>query len=217
MKKIIILILAICAININSNCQINKDSVVKQVKNIETYVTVTDNQNGEKSIVIESEDAGNNLPAKYLKNHFKSNKHVNRHLSHLQKAFVLMPVILFAFMLLMIFFWLRRDNFKFSELFSSKFQESVIKTTVTKADTNDTSKSITEVREEPVFKRSSSRFIALLTVFTILIIVICLISYFIYFTISDYKPMPYISGLWKILAVLLIGIIPYSINRMFKK
>jgi len=44
MKKFIILILAICAININSNCQINKDSVVKQVKNIETYVTVTDNQ-----------------------------------------------------------------------------------------------------------------------------------------------------------------------------
>lgn len=217
MKKIIILILAFCAINFNSNCQIKKDSTVKQVKNIETYVTVTDNQNGEKNIVIESEDGNNNFPVKYIKNHFKSKKHTAKHISIAQKAFVLMPVVLFAFMLLMIFFWLRRDNFKFSELFSSKFQESVIKVTTTKADSSDASKTITEVREEPIFKRSSSRFIALLTIFTILIIVICLVCYYIYFTISDYQPMPNISGLWKIIATLLIGIIPYSINRMFKK
>ncbi len=217
MKKIIILLLAICTIPIIGISQIKKDSTVKNVKNIETYVTVTDNQNGEKDIVIESENAQNNLPANYLKKHFISNKHFNRHLSITQKAFVLMPVILFVFMLLLFFFWLRRDNFKLSELFSSKFQESTIKTTSTIPDPNDSTKTITEIYEEPIFKRSSSRFIALLTVFTVLIIAICLVSYFIYFTISDYQPMPYISGLWKIIATLLIGIIPYSINMMFKK
>ncbi len=217
MKKLIIFILVVCAHSYNIYAQVKNDSTIKHVKNVETFVTVTDNQNGEKNIVIESDDACNNLPSKFIKKHFKHDKNIIKHLSISQKVFVLMPIILFLFMFLLIFFWLRRDNFKLSELFSSKFHENIIKTSITKTDPTDSSKTITEVREEPVFKRSSSRFIALLTIFTILIIAICLICYFIYFTISGYQPMPNITGLWKIIAVLLIGIIPYSINMMFKK
>lgn len=217
MKKLIIFIFVICAYSYIAFAQVKNDTVVKHVKNIETFVTVTDNQNGEKSIIIDSDDANNNLQSKFLKKHFKHNKNRIKHLSISQKAFVLMPIILFLFMFLLIFFWLRRDNFKLSELFSSKFHDNTIKTTVTKTDPTDASKTITEVREEPLFKRSSSRFIALITIFTILIIAICLVSYFIYFTISGYQPMPNITGLWKIIATLGIGIIPYSINMMFKK
>jgi hypothetical protein len=232
MKKIIVFILCVIFCSFLVQSQNVKDTLNKQGKIIEKRIIVTDNESGDEDIMIDANcPMGHNDQMsgsccqnsdkhmrfmkgfKNLKNHFKANV---KHLSYSQKALVLMPVILFLFVFIIFLFWLRRENFKLSDTLSSHKVE-IIKTTHTHTDPNDPTKTITETHEEAFYPKSSSRLLALLTGFTAIIIAICAITYFAYFSINLCTIPPHFGGLWIIFFILGIGIIPYAIKTMFKK
>jgi len=215
MKKTILLIFFASFIFNGVFSQVKSDTIIKNTKN-ETFVTVTKSIDGNREVTIQTDNDGFKDIQKIIKKK-KSKNNYGRHLSKIQKAFALMPVLIYLLFFMLMFFVLHRNNFKFSDLFTAKCPKTIVKTTTTKTDPSDSTKTITEVREEPVDKTSLSRFLALITVLVLLTLIVCAFCYYIYFSLSGYKPIQNISSLWLVFGTLVIGIIPYSIKTMFKK
>lgn len=233
MKKILVFFLCIIFCSFAVHSQNVKDTLNKHGKVIVKRIIVTDNESGDEDIVVDGncpqgnhncmpESCGPNCMKhmKFMENHEQSRNCIIgtvKHLSHIQKAFVLMPIILFLFVFIIFFFWLRRENFKLSDALSSRSPVEIIKTTHTRTDPSDHSKTLTETHEEAFYPRSSCRLLAFLTGITAIIIALCAITYFAYFSINLCTLPPHFGELWIIFFILGIGMIPYAIRTMFKK
>lgn len=130
-----------------------------------------------------------------------------------QWLLVFLPVL---FTLLLGFYfirWIRKDGFKLADALSATQGNS---TTVTETRTDAANPAqppvatTTTTGQEPV--RSTSRFIAFVTGIAAIIIAVCLVTYYAYFAIAGCATPPNYEDLWKILAGLGIGVIPYGVN-----
>jgi hypothetical protein len=231
MKKTLAFILCIifCSFAVQSQ---NVKDTAKQGKVIEKRIIVTSNEFGDEDIMIDGNcpmghsDQMSGSCCQDSKKHMRFMKKFKQpdncitckigHLNLTNKLFVLMPVFLFLFVFVIIFFWLRRENFKLSDILTSHKTE-IIKTTHTHTDPNDSTKTITETHEEVYYPKSSSRLLALLTGIAAIIISICMFTYMVYFSVKLCTPAPNFGGLWIIFFILGLGIIPYTIKTMFKK
>lgn len=124
----------------------------------------------------------------------------NRNLSHNSIAWLLvfLPVILFLLVGYYAIRLLLRGRFDLSETLSTIKMESI-----RTADVTTTT---------PRLIGSTSRLVAFITGITALLIAVCLVTYYAYFTIAECGGNLQFDGLWKILAGLGIGVIPYGIN-----
>ena len=141
------------------------------------------------------------------------------HMSPARKAFALMPVILFLFVFLIFLFWLRKENYKLSDALSSKSPE-ILKTTHTRTDPADPTKTITETKEEIFYPRSASKLIAFFTALAGIVVVICGLSFHAYTMLSGIGmggEKHHGGGLIFIVMVLFVGMLPYVFRVMFKK
>jgi hypothetical protein len=130
-----------------------------------------------------------------------------------------MPVILFLFVFLIFLFWLRKENYKFSDALSSKSPE-ILKTTHTRPDPTDPSKTITETKEEIFYPRSASKLIAFFTGLTGIVVVICGLSFHAYTMLSGIGAAGgkhHGMGMIALVLVLFVGMLPYIFRVMFKK
>lgn len=118
---------------------------------------------------------------------------------------VLLPTIFFLLLFYYFMGWLKKDNFKISEALSSCDPLTLTQ------QTKDNDGTVTGTAATQVLPKSSSRLIAFLTAVTAMVIAICLTTYYIFITLAD-CPNPDLDGLWKIIASLGIGIIPYGAN-----
>lgn len=232
MKKTTVLLLTFVFFTFIGFSQNKKDTSDNQVKKIEKTIIITDD-NGEESIMIDDngsmcdKEMYHNKCGNSCSKHMKFNKnekcHKNKcnkarqhHLGWAKKAFALMPVFLFLFFFLIFLFWLRRENYKLSDALSSKTPE-VLKTTHTRPDPADPSKTITEVKEEVFYPRSASKLIAFFTGIAAIIIAVCGISYFAYFMLSGSCGKHHPCGLCIIIGLLVVGMLPYIFRTMFRK
>ncbi|MBI5538841.1 MAG: hypothetical protein HY951_02205 [Bacteroidia bacterium] len=239
MKKITVLLLTLVFLTFAGFSQTNKDTSSKQIKKIEKRIIIMTDDGEQENIEIESdgpmcggkemfnENCGNSCK-KHMQ-FIKKDKHGKKKLkathrlypmTHTKKIFALMPVILFLFVFIIFFFWLRRENFKLSDALSSKAPE-VLKTTNTRQDPNDPSKTITEIKEEIYYSRSTSKLIAFLTAIAGIVVVICGLSFHAYTMLSGIgaggNNSHHGGGMLIMVFVLLIGMLPYIFRAMFKK
>ncbi len=232
MKKTIILFLTFVFFAFIGFSQNNKDTSDKQVKKIEKTIIISSDDEGDENIMIDGdgpmcckkmfhEKCGNscNKHMKFMKNEnckMKSQKH----LSLAKKGLVLMPVILFLFFFLIFLFWLRKENYKLSDALSSKSPE-VLKTTHSRPDPVDPAKTITEIKEDIYYPRSTSKLIAFFTGLAGIVVVICGLSFHIYIMLSGIgngcNSHHHCGGLIAIVLVLFAGMLPYIFRTMFKK
>lgn len=239
MKKITVLLLTLVFFTFAGFSQTNKDTSSKQIKKIEKRIIVMTDDGEQENIEIESggslcgskemfnEKCGGNCE-KHMK-FIKKNKHSKKMLkakhrlypmTHTRKLFALMPVILFLFVFIIFLFWLRRENYKLSDALSSKSPE-ILKTTNTRQDPNDPSKTIIEIKEEIYYPRSASKLIAFFTALAGIVIVICGLSFHAYTMLSGIgaggNNSHHGGGLLIIVFILLVGMLPYIFRAMFKK
>jgi uncharacterized membrane protein YeiB len=118
---------------------------------------------------------------------------------------VLLPTILFLLLFYYFMGWLKKDKFKIADALSSC--EPLTLTQLTK----DAAGITTGTTDTQVMPRSSSRLIAFLTALTAMILGLSLTTYYIFITLAD-CPNRNLDDLWKIIASLGIGIIPYGAN-----
>ncbi len=239
MKKTIILLLTFVFFTFIGFSQNAKDTSSKQIKTIEKRIIVMTDDGGQENIEIESngpmcggkemfdENCGGNCEKhmKFMKRDKHGMKEFNSShrlypMTHTRKLFALMPVLLFLFVFLVFLFWLRKENYKLSDALSSKSPE-VLKTTNTRQDPNDSSKTITETKEEIFYPRSASKLIAFFTALAGIVVVICGLSFHAYTMLSGIgaggNNPHHGGGIIIIVLVLLVGMLPYIFRAMFKK
>lgn len=239
MKKTIILLLTFVFFAFIGFSQNTKDTSSKQIKKIEKRIIIMTDDNGQENIEIESDGpmcGGNEMFDKNCSGNcekhmkfMKKDKHGKKMLkathrlypmTHTRKLFALMPVILFLFLFIVFLFWLRRENYKLSDALSSKSPE-VLKTTNTRQDPNDSSKTITEIKEEIYYPRSASKLIAFFTALAGIVVVICGLSFHAYTMLSGIgaggNNSHHSGGMLIMVFVLFIGMLPYIFRVMFKK
>ena len=126
-----------------------------------------------------------------------------------QWLLVFLPVLLMLILGYYFMKWIQRDGFKLSDALSTAAIVQMRKVTVP----DPQNPGATIEKEEPVTEPvpSASRVIAFITGVAAVIVAICLITYYAYFAIAG-CPIPDYEQLWKILAGLGIGVIPYGIN-----
>lgn len=124
---------------------------------------------------------------------------------------VLMPIVLFLLIGGILIYLILKGKFDLSEALSTNTTDTTIQ---------EQQKS-TERGLEPLNRTSNtktksvgstSRLIAFLTGVTAIIIAICLLSYYAYFTIAECSGTPKFEDMWKILMGLGIGVVPYGVN-----
>lgn len=118
---------------------------------------------------------------------------------------IMLPTILFLLLFYYYMGWLKRDAFKIADALSSCDPVTLTQ------EIKNAEGAVTASTNTQVMARSSSRLIAFLTGLTAMTIGICLTTYYIFITVAD-CPDPDLDGLWKIIAALGIGIIPYGAN-----
>ena len=121
---------------------------------------------------------------------------------------IALPEILFLLLFFYFMNWLKKDNYKLADALSADSTDSFFKTTDTKQDSSDPTKTITTINETPNYARSSSRVIAFLTGVTALVISLTIMTLYTYSYITGKEKMD-LDGLWKIIAGLGIGVVPY--------
>jgi len=122
-----------------------------------------------------------------------------------QWLLVFLPAIVFFILFYYFMGWLRKDKYKLADALSAC--EPLTLTEQTK----DAAGVVTGTTDTDVMPRSSSRLIAFLTGLTAMTIGLSLTTYYIFITLAD-CPNPDLDGLWKVIASLGIGIIPYGAN-----
>jgi hypothetical protein len=238
MKKITVLLLTLVFFAFIGFSQNAKDTSNKQIKVEKRIIVVTDD-NGQEDIEIENNgqmcdnkemfnencESSCNKHMKFMKkDKHEINKFNSSHrlypMTHTRKLFALMPVILFLFVFLIFLFWLRKENYKLSDALSSKSPE-VLKTTNTRQDPTDSSKTIIETKEEVYYPRSASKLIAFFTALAGIVVVICALTFHAYTMLSGIgggsNNEHHGGGLLILVFVLFVGMLPYIFRVMFKK
>lgn len=139
------------------------------------------------------------------------NAGIPRQIEWFDKTLVAAPILLFILAGLYLNVRLRREGFTLADALST-FRPDSKKTTsrVLSAGIVQSANEAETTSDIPV--KSSSRLIAMLTGMVSLIIAICLTSYAGYRAIIGSEQTVDIDGLWKVLAALGIGVVPYGIN-----
>jgi hypothetical protein len=127
-----------------------------------------------------------------------------------QWLLVFLPTLFVIFLGSYLMKWIKKEKFKLSEALSGA--SVTMMKPVSRPDRKNPSNNITtnEPVTEPV--PSMSRFIAFITGVAAVIIAVCLVTYYAYFAIAECNTPVNYEQLWKILAGLGIGVIPYGIN-----
>lgn len=123
----------------------------------------------------------------------------------IQWVLVFLPTIFFLVLFYYFMTWLKRDGFKLADALSS------CEPLTLSQQTKDDDGKLTNTTSSQVLPRSASRIIAFLTGITAMVIGLCLITYYIFITLAD-CPSLNLDDLWKVIASLGIGIIPYGAN-----
>jgi hypothetical protein len=127
-----------------------------------------------------------------------------------ENLLILLPAVLFIFFAFYFLGWLKREKFKLSDALASDTPGKVPTTTQTvKADPANAGQNVSTTTEEPSYPKSASRLIAFLTSISAIVIAISLITYFAYGYITQRGNMTGLDELWKIIAGLGIGVVPY--------
>jgi hypothetical protein len=125
---------------------------------------------------------------------------------------ILLPATLFLLLTFYFLSWLKREKFKLSDALSNDTPNAqpTITAKITN-DPNDAAKVLsTETKSEPNYSRSASRLIAFLTALAAIIIALCMITLYAYGYITKNGDIPKMDELWKIIAGLGIGVVPYA-------
>lgn len=117
---------------------------------------------------------------------------------------VFSPLILFVLLGVILTYLILNGKFELSEALST-----IQRTGTT---TEMVSETVTVATETTKPVGSTSRLIAFFTGVTAIIVAICLLTYYAYFTIAECKGPPHFEGMWKILLGLGIGVVPYGVN-----
>lgn len=222
MKKIYVIIILLIAFVFSGICQVGIDTVKHGTKTIVIKTDLTDDEDidlGRDCFSRCNKDYSKNCGTKCRSSENSSKRGITCKIKSLtlsNRILVLMPVILFLAAFFIFLLILRRENYKLSETLASGMPQ-IIKTTITKPDPADPAKTITETREETYFPKSMSKLAAFIAIVTAIIIAVCGITYHAYFSVKLCSPQPQFTGGWILVALLLIGLIPYTIKSMFKK
>lgn len=122
---------------------------------------------------------------------------------------IMLPAILFLLLFFYFMSWLKKENFKLSDALSADESVSKSISSETKQDPTDSLKPITTITEIPNYARSSSRVIAFLTGITAIVIAISIVTIYNYAQVSKHTDLIDLDGIWKIIAGLGIGVVPY--------
>lgn len=120
----------------------------------------------------------------------------------LQWFLIYLPLLLFLILSGFFISLIIRGKFDLAEALSTGQLKTHVKTTDSEGIITETNKSA----------GSTSRLIAFLTGITALIVAISLLTLVSYYTVAGCCGTPPFDGLWKILAGLGIGVIPYGVN-----
>lgn len=127
----------------------------------------------------------------------------------IEKLLVVLPAALFLCLAFYFLRWLKREKFKLGDALGSDVPDSFVTNRTTTTDA--TNPALTKLVEttEPNYSKSSSRLIAFLTAITAIVIALSLITYYAYGYITQNSDMQNLDELWKIIAGLGIGVVPY--------
>lgn len=127
----------------------------------------------------------------------------------MEKLLIILPAGLFLIFAFYFMKWLKREKFKLGDALASDKPEAYATSRVTTMSEAQPGVSATTETNEPVYSKSSSRLIAFLTSIAAIVIAISLITYYAYGYITHSGDMNNLDELWKIIAGLGIGIVPY--------
>ena len=133
-----------------------------------------------------------------------------------QKFLVYAPLVLLLIMAIIFIIWIANSNFTLEDALSvaptaKQFEEAATARAAVKkaaAATGDTPPTV----PDPQPQRSVSRLLAFITGVMAIVIAVCLVSYHAYAVFAGCGGEKQFDALWKILAGLGIGVIPYGIN-----
>ena len=141
-------------------------------------------------------------------------------LGFFQWLIVWMPVLFFLFLFLFFMTRLRKEGFKLADALSSCVP---IEITNISATTNGittvsppTTSSDPPVPKDMILLRSSSRLIAFMSGLTAIVISITLMTFYFYDILAgvNTSQTSYLDSVWKIIAGLGIGVLPYGFNMI---
>ena len=134
---------------------------------------------------------------------------------------VFLPLTVFTFMFVYFMSWLKKDNYKLASALSGCDPITLTKTALTTTPepalpgAAPAVSTVATTTTQDVLPRSSSRFIAFLTGMTAVSIGVVIVSVEIYKALAGLDKDSFdVDGLWKIIASLGIGIIPYGANMI---
>ncbi|MCC6370543.1 MAG: hypothetical protein IT236_05995 [Bacteroidia bacterium] len=130
---------------------------------------------------------------------------------------ILLPVLLFLYLSLYFMRWLKFEKFKLSDALANDSPNSEFSITITTTpDPKDLTKQIVTETKEPNYSKSTSRLIAFLTAISSIVIALCLITFYAYGYVTKSGQMAGLDELWKIIAGLGIGVVPY-VTKVIKE
>ena len=130
-----------------------------------------------------------------------------------QVYLVYMPIALFLLFVLIFIIWISRSGFTLEDALSTApTKEQIAAVQIQRSNAEQiTPGSGTDI-PDPKPQRSVSRLMAFLTGVIAIVIAVCLVSYQAYAIFAGCGSEKQFDALWKILAALGIGVIPYGIN-----
>jgi len=127
----------------------------------------------------------------------------------IEKLLVVLPAALFLCLAFYFLRWLKREKFRLSDALSADVPTSFSPSKTTIKDVANSGSETIKETQEPNYPNSSSRLIAFLTSISAIVIALSLITYYAYGYITKAGNMTNLDGLWKIVAGLGIGVVPY--------
>lgn len=210
MKTMYNLLIAFLALMLSLSLKagLNPDSLLTVIKNHTTKIN-------QLTARLKADSVAQADTIKKLQAHIQSVKPALKdcnscELSWLEKLLVILPAVLFLCLAFYFLRWLKRENFKLGDALGSDVPTSFSPGITTITDTTNPGDPPKEIPTEvPNYPKSSSRLIAFLTAISAIVIALSLITYYAYGYITQKGGMTNLDELWKIIAGLGIGVVPY--------
>lgn len=127
----------------------------------------------------------------------------------IEKLLVVLPAALFLCLAFYFLRWLKREKFKLGDALGSDVPASFVTNRTTTTDAANPGLTAVVETTEPNYPKSASRLIAFLTAISAIVIALSLITYYAYGYMTQIGDMKNLDELWKIIAGLGIGVVPY--------